>query len=250
MGQQASSDRPPGDRADIYWRRRVGALAMGLSVAGLIAWAVNGTLSGAPAVRDAPAATETGHAGGNLPGHRAHRHRDAGRHGRRGHRTTRLVSARRHGVASDAAGHRRARRRPGWQVAACPPGDVVLSLHQSRAAYSGRAWPQFEADVVSTAADPCTFSTGPRFVSVVVRAGRVPLWTSAACARGGRGVSVLTRGVPVVLRFWWDRAVQAPGCRGKGRPVRPGTFVATAVSGRLISNSLVFMLRAPGPAVP
>lgn len=105
--------------------------------------------------------------------------------------------------------------------------------------------------MVSTAAQPCTFNTGPRFVSVAVRSGRQPMWTSASCTGGaGSNLAVLTKGVPAVLHFWWDRKAYLPGCRGPGSPARPGAFVATAVSGHLISNSLIFVLRGAGVAVP
>ncbi len=104
---------------------------------------------------------------------------------------------------------------------------------------------------MSLAARPCTVSTGARFVSLVIRPGRQPLWDSAACAGGaGPSPAVLTKGVPAVLHFWWDRRAREGGCRGQARPAPPGAFVATAISGRLTSNSLIFVLHAPGVAVP
>ena len=265
MGENASRYQPPPVRADVYWRRRAIALAIGLAIFGLISWAVNGTLStpgtvGAQAAGTAPGGGAPGSgAGGAGPasgspatpaaaqGRPSASTPAAGRAGQVAGKTSAAGRSRQAGQGQSRQG----RGRRGGHPAACPRGDVVLSLHQPHASYSGPAWPQFEVDVVSTAARPCTFNTGPRFVSVVVRTGRQALWNSAACASGtGSNVAVLTKGVPATLHFWWDRRASVPGCQGQGRRARPGAFVAAAVSGRLISNSLIFVLRAHGVAVP
>jgi hypothetical protein len=242
MGQNASRNRPPAGRADIYWRRRVVALAVGLAIFALIAWAVNGTLSGPATARDGRPAGPAAHAGrSGAPAHAAA-----------------TASAARHKGGPAAAGRRAGSLSshhpgggPGHRLAACPAGDVVLSLHQQQASYGRRARPFFEADIVSTASRPCAFNVGRRYVSVVIRTGQQSLWSSAACAHGaGSHLIALAKGVPVVLGITWDRTATPAGCQGQGRPVRAGTYVATAVSGHLASNSLIFVLRGHGIAVP
>lgn len=266
MGENASRYQQAPVRADVYWRRRVVALAIGLAIVGLISWAVNGTLStpaspGAAAAGAAPGGGAGGGSGGaglasGSPaasrGSRAASTPSTGPAGRAAGRTSAAGRSRQAGTSgSPQVGSHQGGWHQRGSPAACPPGDVVLSLRQPQASYSGRAWPQFEVDVVSTAARPCAFNTGPRFLSVVVRSGRHALWTSAACSGGnGSNLAVLTKGVPVTLHFWWDRRAGSSGCQGQGRQVRAGAFVATAVSGRMSSNSLIFVLRAHGAAVP
>ncbi len=232
MGQQ--TPRPSASGAEIYWRRRVVALAVGLALFALIAWAVNGTLSGpatgasatagasrsaSPAASTAPSTPPGGPAG------------DPAREGR--------------------AGSQQPTSGGGDQPAACRPGDVVLSLRQPQASYGRGGRPSFRVDVVSTAARPCLFNTGRRFVALVIRSGQDPLWNSSACLRGaGSHVANLARGVPLTLSFSWDRATSSSGCQGQARPARPGTYTATAVSGHLTSNSLIFVLQGHGVAVP
>ena len=134
----------------------------------------------------------------------------------------------------------------------CPHGDVVLSLFAARYSYPAHAVPQFQLDVVSTAPGTCTFALGAGHVQLLVRAGGIRrVWDSADCARpAGPQAARLAKGVPAVLNFTWDRKTSAPGCAGCRAAGRPGTYTATAYGGRLSSQPLIFVLRAPGIGVP
>lgn len=290
MGENAPGYRSGPAGPDIYWRRRAIALAIGLAVFAIVAWAVNGTFS-VPTTAHTTSLTKNASAAGGGQGGSGHggvtaaggarssrgpgsgsssngsashgtaskgkseskhskpgsgRNGPAGRHGASG-------TASGHGGRGAAAGTRTHQsgqgHGSGFRLAACSPGKLILGLRQPRATYPRHVWPRFAAYVVSTAARPCTFDIGAGSVGVSVRAAGRPLWRSSACTTGTKP-TVLTQGVPAVLHFRWDRRVQRPGCHGQGRLVRPGTFVATAVSGTLASKPLIFVLAAPGVAVP
>jgi hypothetical protein len=107
-------------------------------------------------------------------------------------------------------------------------------------------------DVVSTAGRPCSFDVGAKNVQLVIKAGgERRVWDSAACL-GSRGhrMERLTRGVPTVLRISWDRKTAGASCRAPGPAARPGSYTATARSGPLRSQSLIFVLGGPDVAVP
>jgi hypothetical protein len=107
-------------------------------------------------------------------------------------------------------------------------------------------------DVVSTAARPCSFDLGAKNVQLVIRAGgERRVWDSADCVRSaGHRMGRLTRGVPAVLRISWDRKTSVAGCRLPGKAAQPDTYTATARSGALRTQSLIFVLGGPGVAVP
>jgi hypothetical protein len=228
-----------------------------IAVLALIAWTLNGALGGAGAAKQA---ADTTHAGQHsqhgaattapaspspppatatptptptvTPTHTA---KASAKHGAKKHSGaggTHAVTAASHGT--------------------CPRGSVVLSLFTPKYRYLAQQTPRFQVDVVSTAPRPCSFDLGDRNVQLVIKAGgERRVWDSADCVQGpGRRVTKLTRGVPEVLRFSWDRKTSTPGCKLAGKPVQPGTYTATARSGALSSQSLIFVLAGPGVAVP
>lgn len=136
--------------------------------------------------------------------------------------------------------------------APCADKDVVLSLSSPRYWYGAGHMPTFTVDVVSTATRPCSFNVGSRFLAVVVSAGgRTRIWSSSDCTHsaGSRTVA-LARGVPEAIGVTWDRKTSSPDCTLARATVQPGAFTATAVSGPLRSQAKIFVLGAPGVAVP
>ena len=99
--------------------------------------------------------------------------------------------------------------------------------------------------MVSTASRTCTLNVGTRYLTVLIESGGVRVWNSADCAgkSGASSVTKLKRGVPLQLRFSWDRRLSAPGCRLPRPAARPGAYTVTASDGRLHSHTLVFALR-------
>ncbi len=256
---------------DVYWRRRLFALAAGLAVFGLLAWAVGGAsgtrqaaattslnsqppqakvtpvgASPAPtspspsspspsspspsATSPSPSPSPTGSAGSHkkpaVKAPRAHKAAQAGKAGRPHAKHAAAAKARPHGSG-------------------CPAGAVVITMTASSNSYGARARPGFSVNLVSTDSRTCTLNTGSRHLAVVIESGGVRVWGSADCT-GKSGASVTTklkRGVPLQLRFSWDRLLSAPGCRGVRTPARPGTYTVTASDGRLRSRTMVFVLR-------
>src|SRR5260370_27413631 len=51
MGMNAPRDQQRAPQPDIFWRRRVVALALGIAILGLLAWAVSGVVGGGAATR-------------------------------------------------------------------------------------------------------------------------------------------------------------------------------------------------------
>ncbi len=146
-------------------------------------------------------------------------------------------------------------RRPGHRAAAagaCSGASLVLSLSSARYSYPAHARPQFDVSVVSTARGRCTAALGAARLHIRIRAGgKTRVWDSADCARSaGPRMTSLARGIPVVVRFTWDRTASAPGCRGPHRAVQPGTYTATAYSGSRSSRAMIFVLKGRGIAVP
>ncbi len=285
------SGSTPGNRqrpgqSDVYWRRRVIALAAAIGALALIAWTVNGALGGAGNAQTAADTTHTGQ-------HRAAATSPAasptavptaaasaaprptasarGQHGQPKPGQPKPGQAKpgqakpgqaKPGQAKPGQakpGRHQAGRGAGANgaagahvhAAACPRGSVVLSLFTTKYRYLAHQVPRFQLAVVSTAARPCSFDLGTKHVQLVIRAGgERQVWDSAACAAAGHRVARLARGVPDVLRVSWDRKTTAASCRAPGRAAQPGTYTATARSGPLRSQSLIFVLAGRGIAVP
>jgi hypothetical protein len=245
--------------ADVYWRRRLFALAAGLAVFGLLAWAVGGasttrqtasttsltshspqpsvTPVSAPPASPSPSPSAASPSPSASPGTSG----SPGKHGKK--------PAGNAGKADKTGGaHARhaaaaAKARP--HGSGCPAGDVVITMTASSNSYGARARPEFSVDLVSTDSRTCTLNTGSRHLAVVIESGGVRVWGSADCAAkpGASVTTKLKRGVPLQLRFSWDRLLSAPGCAGARTPARPGTYTVTASDGGLRSRTVAFVLR-------
>ena len=105
--------------------------------------------------------------------------------------------------------------------------------------------------VVSTAPGRCAADLGPAHVHVVIRTGgKDQVWDSADCARAAARPAVLARGVPAAVQISWNRQTSAAGCRRPHHAARPGTYTATAYSGKLSSRTMIFVLKGHGHAAP
>lgn len=235
--------------AAIYWRRRIVALLVGLSVLALVAWAFAGALGGS-APRASPAATQPVHP--TLPARSpatGASHPAVSPGGHRGPGSQAAVSASASKTARAATGRegRTGTTRSGHTarhgLRACPVRDVVLSLFSSQASYTVRQTPAFEVDVVSTASQTCTFDIGARHVLLRITAGSRHVWTSADCAEGQASlVTKLYRGIPTVVPIAWNGQRSSPGCPVPGAPAPAGSYTALATDGPLRSNPLTFRI--------
>ena len=238
------------DQPDTYWRRRVFALAAGIGVLGLLAWACSGALGGArpptrtaspypaaqqgpasssrPAVASSPAAAATV----TVTATPSRRPRSAA-HG--------SAQASPSPGASASPRAAAAARPPGGR---CAPGDVVPSLFVSQQVYQRLVKPQFSIYLVNIGRTTCTFDVGAKSLRLVVRSGQVRVWGSADCVRGAApNVVRLRRGVPFVTQVSWSRHQSSQGC-GPDRPeAAPGTYSAAVSSGAVHSHTEVFVLR-------
>jgi len=247
-----------GRAPDVYWRRRVFALTGAIGALVLIAWTINGALGGAGNAQQAADTTHTGH----------HHHSGLAAAATTSPAVpaatatptpTPTATATPRPTGSAGAKHNQAKHTQAKQDAAgkgsagaCPRGAVVLSLFTTNYHYLGHQVPRFQLDVVSTAARPCSFDVGAKNVQLVIKAGgERRVWDSAACL-GSRGhrMEQLTRGVPVVLRVSWDRKTAGASCGQPGPAAQPGTYTAIARSGRLHSQSLIFVLGGRNVTVP
>jgi hypothetical protein len=223
MDRNTYRDDDETDETDAYWRRRTIALAAGLGLLAVLAWAFTGG-GGRPArVSMPPAGLQT--PGAQTPAAQTPAAQTSGLH------TPGLLPA----AASPSA---RADTLPGLAgpattpsadpVVRCSPGALVLSLFAGRASYPGGQYPAFEVYAVSTAAGRCAFDLGPGKLHVVVSsAGRV-VWDSADCPGPAPSrMAELTRGVPVQKLIVWNRAVTLPGCV-RLATARPGSYQVQA----------------------
>jgi hypothetical protein len=248
MGTNAPRDQQRAPQPDIFWRRRVVALALGIAILGLLAWAVSGVVGRGTVTGQTP---DAGHV--TSGGARAGTPATAS-----GGRATAQASAQ--GTPSARASTSGPTQSPvpthkavttAHSGNSCPAGDVVISLMAAQYSYGAQVLPEFEVAIVSTATQTCTFDVAPKSVQLVIKSGPPRIWGSADCAAyAGSRVTELARGVPAVLRISWDRKTSVPGCRLARAPALPGTYTATAYGGQLSSNTIVFVLRGAGVAVP
>ncbi len=266
MGMSTFRYFEAGDSSAFYWRRRLLVLAAGLTVLAVIAWTFASVLSSGATTPSAGA----GH--GPAPG--------AARSGGRGGPAGRPAAgpaaspsptpaqtaspaaagatASPPAAAGTAASSPAAAPHPAGRPAAPAPARpaaagrrppvcrrryVVLTLSAVPARAGTHGQPDFNVSVVSTAAGPCRFNIGVRYLALVVTAGKARVFGSADCVRGpGTAFTVLHRGVPVTVTRSWDRRTSAPGCPA-GKPLaRAGHYTAAAVHEALVSNTEPFQL--------
>jgi len=243
----APRDQQRAPQPDIFWRRRVVALALGIAILGLLAWAVSGVFGGGTVTgqtADVGHVTKSGAAGAPATAFHWRATAQASAQG------TPSAGAHTPGpTQSPAPTHNAVTTAHNGN--SCPAGDVVISLVAAQYSYGAHVLPEFEVAIVSTAGQTCTFDVGAKNVQLVIKSGSARVWGSSDCAGDvGSQSTELARGVPAVLRISWDRKTSVPGCRLARVPALPGTYTATAHSGQLSSNTLVFVLRGAGVAVP
>lgn len=230
--------------ADVYWRRRLFALAVGLAVFGVIAWAVGGA-STHPMAPTASVSTKPPHsypppstlpvtpspspsssspspspsATSSSPSPSPSKSKQAAK-------TSHPKTGR------DALGDD------------CPTADVAVILSANGDSYAPGARPKFTMSVVSTSHRRCAFNLGPRYLTLVIRSGSVRVWGSADCLHGsGTQVAMLKRGVPVQRKLTWNRTLSSPGCKMPHTTAQPGAYTATASDSGARSHTRVFDLR-------
>jgi hypothetical protein len=243
---RSSADPPKtAGQVNVYWRRRVIALAAGLGMLALVTWTVNGALGGGPTrqATDLSQTTRQHSAQHSSPPASATPGSTAGATSSPAATPTPSPSssAKRH-----PAGKRGRKTAAARVTGACPHADLVLSLFSPRYSYAAHTRPQFSVDVVSTAHGRCTADLGGAHLHIVIQAGgKHQVWDSADCAGAAARATTLARGVPAAVQITWNRKTSAPGCRAPHRAVRPGTFTATAYSGKLGSRAMTFVLKGP-----
>jgi hypothetical protein len=222
---------------NVYWRRRVFALAAGLTVLGLLVWAVGGAASARPAASTTslnsqppsptPSPVESTPSPSPLTTSPSPRPSAT---------KTPSTAAKQPG-AHDATGL----NAPGDD---CPAGDVVLSLSANGDSYGTTAHPVFSIDVVSTDRRTCAFNVGSRYLTLLISSGGVRIWGSGDCAasRSQSQVAMLSRGVPEQRTITWDRMISSPGCHVPLTAARAGTYTATASDSGVHSRTVVFQL--------
>ena len=246
---RGSADQPktPG-QVNVYWRRRVIALAAGLGMLALVTWTVNGALAGGPRQATDLSQTTSQHPG--RPSTPPATSSPAASPGGTASATPSPTVT--PTPSSSATGHAAAKRHPagrGRKTAAgasgaCPHAGLVLSLFPARHSYPAHAQPEFDVDVVSTASGRCSADLGASHLHVVIRSDGKQIWDSADCAGLAPRATTLARGVPATVPITWNRKTSAPGCRAAHRAVRPGTYTATAYIGNLSSRAVTVVLRA------
>jgi hypothetical protein len=242
----------------VYWRRRLFALAAGLGVLGLLAWAVGGAtshqnatttsmtshsttvtlppISTSPAASPSPTGSPSPTTSGSASPSPSATTSD-GKPSASPSPTTKSspkssTAATKHDAAVAVT--------PGG---GCPVGSTVVTLTANGSSYGAGSHPRFTLDVVSTASEPCTFNVGARYLTLVIKSGGVRVWGSADCgASAGVSIAHLSRGVPYQRIITWDRMLSSPGCRLARTAAQPGTYTAEASEGTLHSGTVVFVL--------
>jgi hypothetical protein len=195
MPSSFRDNQPRRGQTDVYWRRRVIALAAGIVLVGLVAWTVNGTLGGGSARQSANVAHVSGQhaasptpAGGTL---------GAARTGSSAPQLTATPMPTASAHTKHWAGQASGTHRPGGgrhparsarAVQTCAQAGIVLSVFTSRYSYPAHSTPQFRVDVVSTAPRTCSVNLATRHLHVLITSGRTGCGTlPAARGRPARG---------------------------------------------------------------
>lgn len=248
MGPNAPGDQQRAPQPEIFWRRRAIALALGIAVVGLLAWAVNGVIGGGSATSQT---ADISHAKKAEPIPASAPTTPSVNPSGAGASATQSPTSTRSATPTATPTPTRKMVSVSHTGDGCPAGDVVISLSAAGQSYSPGVLPEFGVTVVSTAAHTCAFGIGAKDVRVVINSGPARIWASSDCSAGaGSRITRLARGVPVTLHMSWNRKTSAPGCGPAGIVARPGTYTATVYSGQLRSNTLVFVLRGAGIAQP
>ncbi|MCO5968105.1 hypothetical protein [Actinoallomurus soli] len=209
--------------ADAYWRRRVYVLAGGITAIGLMAWACSGPDHKKPTaqVRNAAATTMTPLQVTPTPAVTPAAPSAA---------ATPTVTV------TVTAGVPAAAPRKGDP---CDDADVVVGLTPTKDIYQDKEHPRFRISVVNTGRRACTFDVGAKALRLRITSGSDPVWSSDRCAdRPASEPRLLRRGVPYIADVDWDRT----RCGGDSR-ARPGTYVVSAKSAGVRTQSQVFRLR-------
>lgn len=225
--------------ADVYWRRRVSVLTGILVIVAVVAWACT-SASGKPGDKTGGVGATPGASDPmivSLP---------AGAASGSPSPSAAALAASAEPSASPSASHSPSPkpakpRRPGDP---CDPKNLVIALRSGQTVYAGDAEPTFLLTVVSTDRIECTVDVGPRTLEMRVTSGGQRIWSTADCVAGeGVDRQTLERGIPYVRSITWDRRRSGTVCSGKRPVAGPGTYVASAHSGRLKSQKVVFHLR-------
>ena len=224
---------------DVYWRRRVIALAAGIAVLGLVVWTVNGTLGGGAS--QSANVTSVGGQHSATPGGTPTPLTGTPSPSVTWSATPQSTPT---ATPSATATHQAGKHQAGPHASqGCPRADVVLSLFATRYRYPAHATPSFQVDVVSTAVRGCMFDVSPGNVQLIIKSGSHRVWGSADCQPSTRPHTTrLVRGVPTVVQISWNRKVSAPRCHLPRKWARPGTYTATARSGKTRSQPMIFVL--------
>lgn len=205
----------------MYWRRRFITLVLGLSLLALVAWAFSGSLGGSPPAATA-AVTKKLTSGPPTPA------------------ASPVASTTHTPATSPSPGPpRHGRKRSSAGLLPCPAGAVVLSLFSSQSSYSIKQTPEFTVDVVSTAAQSCTFDIGSAHVVLRISAGALTVWSNSECGEGEASlVTELRRGIPTVMSVGWTGQHSSPGCALPRSAAAHGGYTVVATDGSLRSNAL------------
>ena len=254
MDPITSRNRSSTEEPEVYWRRRLFALAAGLAVLGLLAWAVGGASSTRLAATTASVSSQAPRL--SLPPAVGSPSLFASSSSPSPSPSPSSILS-----ASTSSGAAVVGKAPAKPAAArvrrkalplmahaggsgCPAADVVISMTMNGDSYDAGVRPEFSISVVSTDARACAVNLGARYLTVVVSSGGVRAWGSADCAAGaGSSAALLSRGVPAQRHFSWDRLLSAPGCKSLRSEAGSGTYTAVASDGGRHSQTLVFVLR-------
>ncbi len=251
MDWNAYRDENETDQPVSYWRRRAIALAVGLSLFGLLAWVFPGGggkpaspvkssqaagISPAAAYSSAPTSSPKGADGS---GHALASPSASGQ--ARATRSAAAVTPPRESTRS-APAVTPSRESTGL-AGDCSPSAVVLSLFSARSEYHSGQDPEFDLYAVSTASGTCSFDTAPESLHVVVISAGHIIWDSADCARGETSrVARLRRGIPAQEAVTWNRAITLSGCVTLASSASPGTYQVQARAADVVSLVRTFKL--------
>jgi hypothetical protein len=246
MDWNAYRDENETGRPESYWRRRALALAVSLSVFGLLAWVFSGG-GGKPA-----SPVQSSQAASVLPAaaySAAPKPSPAGTAG-----SARVVASPSSGSAHPLASPSASVRARATSSAAamtparvstgrggdCSPRAVVLSLLSTRSEYRIGQDPEFDLYAVSTASGTCSFDTAPENLHVVVLSAGHIIWDSADCTRGETSrVLKLSRGIPAQESVTWNRTITLSGCVALASS-GPGTYQVQARAAGVVSRVRTF----------
>lgn len=126
--------------------------------------------------------------------------------------------------------------------AACDPATLQLEVAAKGTSFELDGSVDFAVSVTSNGEADCLFDGSDKNRVLAIRSGNDAIWSSADCASDEPRELLMSEGSQDSQTITWDVERSVPGCEGKQKKLRAGTYRAVVQVGENKSPEFVFML--------